>query len=127
MRPARFVEFVIGVVKNRSTASHVQTLADAGDTKHPYGVVVTTDREVRWQFLGQLPEGAKHENFSDDPVTGAPAAGDAPQPGEGPEGWMAATLLQAEHPEIAVVERWSTQQGMTITFHNGARIFARVM
>ncbi|MCP9958977.1 hypothetical protein [Streptomyces sudanensis] len=136
MRPARFAEFVIDAAKNQPATTRVQTLAEAGDTQYPYGVALTRSdgREVRWQFTGQLPEGAKHDGFTDEPVTGTPpAAGPAPQDGDTPEAWLAAVLAHAECPEIASIERWSTrpdpgsQQGLTLTFHNGARIFARVL
>ncbi|URM90433.1 hypothetical protein LUW75_10960 [Streptomyces sp. MRC013] len=136
MRPARFTEFVISTVKNQPAATHVQTLAEAGDTRHPYGVTITpaSGREILWQFTGQLPEGAKHDDFADEPVTGtAPAVGPAPQDADAPEAWLSAVLAHAECPEIASIERWSTrpnpgpQQGLTLTFHNGARIFARVL
>ncbi|WP_175409716.1 hypothetical protein [Streptomyces sp. TRM64462] len=137
MRPQRFADFVIDVVKNDPTASRVQTLAEVADTKHPCGVAITragASDETRWQFVGQLPEGAKHESFVDEPVTGALVpAGPEPQATDEPEAWFAAVLAHAECPEIAAIERWSTrpepssQKGMTVTFHNGARIFARVL
>ncbi|KUH37481.1 MULTISPECIES: hypothetical protein [Streptomyces] len=137
MRPARFTDFVIDVVKNTPAADRVQTLADAGDTKRPFGIAITPaggGREARWQFVGQLPESAKHDTFTDEPVTGPPApAGPAPQADDEPEAWLAAALAHAECPEIATLERWSTrpgagaQRGLTVTFHNGARIFARVL
>lgn len=137
MRPARFTEFVIDVVKNQPTADRVQTLAEAGDSSHPYGVAITLQgggRETRWQFTGQLPDGVKHEGFEDEPVHGAPVpAGPAPQAGDEPEAWLASALALAECPEVAGIERWSTrsqpggQKGLTLTFHNGARIFARVL
>ncbi|MFG3497996.1 hypothetical protein [Streptomyces sp. NPDC047928] len=133
MRPQRFADFVVGVVKNSPTATRVQTLADAGDTRHPFGVVITTTGEAVWQFVGQLPEGEKHETFEDTPVTGPPAAGGADaQPSDDPEPWLAAALARAACPEIAAIERWSqrpepgSQPGLTVTFHNGARVFARV-
>ncbi|MFI0825738.1 hypothetical protein ACH4Q7_14920 [Streptomyces roseolus] len=135
MRPQRFAEYVLDLVKNAPSVSRVQTLAEAGDAKHPFGLVITTSSgETRWQFTGQLPDGAKHEGFADEPVTGAPAAqlGDPTAAGS-PEEWFAAVLAQAESPEVSVIERWSTgegvasdaQRGVTVTFHNGARIFAR--
>ncbi|MFJ4341193.1 hypothetical protein [Streptomyces sp. NPDC088915] len=133
MRPQRFSDFVVDIVKNSPTADGVQTLAESGDTKHPFGVVITVGAtESRWQFTGQLPEGAKHEGFLDEPSTGAPIpAGEPPRKTDSPEAWLAAALAQAASPEIASVERWSTQPeaasqtGLTITFHNGARVFAR--
>lgn len=137
MRPARFTEFVIDVVKNQPTTGRVQSLDEAGDSTHPYGIALTLQgggRETRWQFTGQLPDGAKHEGFTDEPVHGSPVpAGPAPQAGDEPEAWLAAALTLAECPEVAGIERWSTrpdpgaQKGLTVTFHNGARIFARVL
>jgi hypothetical protein len=136
MRPTRFTDLVIDLVKNQPTASRVQTLAEAGDKQHPRGVVITTAKgEARWQFVGQLPEGAKHDSFDDSPVTGAPVA-----PGQGPaaddiaEAWFAATLAQSENAEISDVERWSIREGeregnygLTVHFHNGAKVFARLI
>lgn len=134
MRPARFADFVIDVVKNQPTASRVQTLAEVGDVKHPCGVAITAGgKETRWQFVGQLPEGAKHDSFKDEPVAGSPApAGAAPQPGDIPEAWLAAALAHAENPEISDIERWSVREGervgnfgVTVRFHDGSRVFAR--
>ena len=134
MRPARFADFVIDVVKNQPTASRVQTLAEVGDVKHPFGVAITTSGgETRWQFIGQLPDGAKHDSFTDSPVAGDVLPVDAaPQPDDIPEAWLTAALAHAENPEIAAIERWSTREGerpgnygVTVRFHNGARVFAR--
>ncbi|MFB7030640.1 MULTISPECIES: hypothetical protein [unclassified Streptomyces] len=133
MRPQRFSELVVDIAKNSPTADRVQTLAESGDTKHPFGVVVTVGTtDTRWQFTGQLPEGAKHEGFLDEPVAGTPVpTGEPPRKTDSPEAWLAAALAQAASPEISAVERWSTQpeaasqSGLTITFHNGARVFAR--
>ena len=134
MRPQRFTDFAIDLVKNTPGVNRVQTLTEAGDDKHPWGLAITTaaNGEVRWQFVGQLPDGAKHSTFEDVPVTGAPAATmGTPADADSPEAWLAAVLAGAECPEIATVERWSTapdpgsQRGVTVTFHNAARIFAR--
>lgn len=133
MRPQRFTDYMLDLVKNTPTVSRVQTLAETGDTKHPFGLAITTNSgETKWQFAGQLPDGAKHEGFSDTPVTGtpAPASGD-PATADSPEAWFAAVLSGAECPEVASIARWSTaedagsQRGVTVDFHNGARIFAR--
>ncbi|MFI9005116.1 hypothetical protein [Streptomyces sp. NPDC053541] len=133
MRPQRFTEYLLDLAKNAPGATRVQTLADAGDAAHPFGLAVTNGgRETRWQFMGQLPDGAKHDGFADEPVTGtpAPALGD-PAAADGPEAWLAAVLAAAECPEVAAIERWSTrpepstQAGFTVTFHNGARMFVR--
>lgn len=134
MRPARLLDFIIDVVKNQPTNVRVQTLAEAGDTTHPCGAAITTAQgEARWQIIGQLPDGAKHEGFADVPVNGDPApAGEGPQPTDNPEAWLAAALAQAESPEIASITRWSTREGerpgnfgMTLVFHDGSKAFIR--
>jgi len=133
MRPQRFTDFVLDHVKNTAGVTRVQPIAEAGDTKHPVGLAITASgREVRWQITGQLPDGAKHADFQDTPVTGtpAPSMGD-PAAADGPEAWLAAVVAAAECPEIASIERWSTRptpnsgSGFTVVFHDGSRIFAR--
>lgn len=134
MRPARFTDFVIDLVKNQPTASRVQTLAEVGGyDPHLLGAVISTPAgEARWQFIGQLAPGEKHEH-ADTPVTGTPAPADAgPESADSAEAWLAAAVSQTESQEIASIERWSTRVGerpghfgMTVMFHNGARIFAR--
>ncbi|MEV7679510.1 hypothetical protein AB0O64_13265 [Streptomyces sp. NPDC088341] len=131
MRPARFQDFTLDLAKNSPGVTRVQTLADSGDTKYAFGVAITTgDGEARWQIMGQLAEGEKHEH-ADVPVNGDPAQAVAdPAPGDH-EGWLAAAIARAESPEIASIERWSTRpgqgnsRGLTIAFHNGARAFVR--
>ncbi|MFF4746807.1 hypothetical protein [Streptomyces sp. NPDC001268] len=134
MRPARFTDLVTDLAKNTPGCTRVQTLAEVGDTKHPRGLAITTSvGETRWQFMGQLPDGAKHDGFTDQPVTGSPApAGPAPQATDAPEAWLAALVSHAESPEVAAVERWSTRQGarkghvgVTVKFHDGSKVFAR--
>ena len=132
MRPDRFQNFALDVLKNTPGTVRVQTLADAGDTKYPYGLaIVTADGETRWQIIGQLADGERHDN-ADTPVEGDPAVWHAAEPGDGPEAWMAAVVGQAESPEIARIERWSVRegerpdhQGLTVFFHNGAKAYVR--
>ncbi|MFI6702569.1 hypothetical protein ACIBJC_27105 [Streptomyces sp. NPDC050509] len=132
MRPARFQDFALDLIKNSSGVTRVQTLAGTGDTQHPYGLAVTASSgETRWQIIGQLADGEKH----DDPDT--PVASDVfqatwpePQPGDD-EGRLAACLAGAESPEVKEIARWSTrpddatQHGLTVRFHNGAKAFVR--
>jgi len=132
MRPERFQAFALDTLKNAG-AARVQTLAQAGDTKHPFGVAVATmSGESRWQIMGQLADGERHDH-NDTPVKGAPAAWQAAQSDGDPEAWLAGALGQAESPEIARIERWSVReggeqtdrQGVTVYFHNGAKAFVR--
>lgn len=126
MRPPRFEAFVLDLAKNTPGVTRVQSLAEAGDTTHPFGLAITTNvGEARWQIIGQLAPGEKHDQ-PDVPVNGDPwtaaGAGD-------PEGWLAGVLGRAECPEIANVERWleraGGKAGLTVAFHNGAKAFMR--
>ncbi|MFJ4322280.1 hypothetical protein ACIP3A_04040 [Streptomyces tricolor] len=130
MRPERFQDWLIDTVKNTPGTSRVQSLTEAGDTKHPFGIAVTAgSREVRWQITGQLADGEKHDTPTAE-VDGAPAAWTDTTVQDGGEEWLAAAIGRAESSKIAKIERWSTreganQHGMTVFFHNGARAFVR--
>ncbi|QRX94320.1 hypothetical protein [Streptomyces noursei] len=127
----------MSLAKNDPTTVSVQTLAESGDTKHPFGVSITTAKgEARWQIYGQLPEGERHKDDGGEfqAVEGNPVpVGDAPEPSDAPETWLAALLARAESPQIANIDRWSQRQdssgkpGLTITFYNTARIFVRLL
>ncbi|KOT94513.1 hypothetical protein ADK70_12620 [Streptomyces rimosus subsp. pseudoverticillatus] len=130
MRPQRFQDFVVDLLKNSTGVTRVQPLSEAGDSRHPFGVAVTgPGGEARWQIVGQLASGTRHDD-PDTPVEGQPAPVVEPQAGDNAEGWLAAVLSAAESPEIERIERWSTRedgssQGVTVCFHNSARIFMR--
>lgn len=125
MRPARFQTFAVDTLKNAPGVARVQTLAEAGDGKYPFGVsVVTADGETRWQIMGQLADGERHKH-DDQPVEGIPAtwAGET----KDRNAWLAATVASTECPEIAGIETWegSASSGVRFSFHNGARAFVR--
>ncbi|MEV6471621.1 hypothetical protein [Streptomyces sp. NPDC051657] len=133
MRPARFQDFVLDLVKNTPGVSRVQTVAEAGESRFPYGlVIVAAGGEARWQIIGQLADGEKHD-MPDTPVEYDPLPpGSEPQPGDNPEAWLAAVIGRSESREIASITRWSTRkderpdnQGITVKFHNGAQAFVR--
>jgi hypothetical protein len=128
MRPQRFQQFVIQAVATAD--ARAQSLADAGDSKHPFGVAVSRPgSESRWQIMGQLADGERHDD-AEAPVEGDPAAWTDAGPDAGPDAWLAAVIGRAESPEIARIDRWSARdgekrQGLTIHFHNGARAYVR--
>ncbi|MEV7285574.1 hypothetical protein AB0O01_13575 [Streptomyces sp. NPDC093252] len=132
MRSRRFQAFVLDVLKNTPGATQVQTLADAGDTKHPCGVaVITQGDESLWQIVGQLADGERHDH-EDQPGEGPLAEWAEAKPGDNAEGVLAAAIGRAESPEIARIERWSVRegerpgrQGLTVYFHNGSRAYMR--
>ncbi len=132
MRPDSFVPFVIDCVKNTPGVARVQTLAEAGVNKYPFGFAVTVgSNEVQWQVTGQLADGEKHDTPTAE-VEGTPAAWTDTTVTDGGEEWLAAVLGRAESPAIASIERWSTRDrsrpdhvGVTVSFHNGSRAFVR--
>ncbi|MGA4841268.1 hypothetical protein [Streptomyces sp. G45] len=132
MRPAEVQDFVADILKNHGDVQRVQTLADVGETKHPYGLVLTMGgRETRWQIIGQLAEGAKHD-VPTPPVEGQPATAEAAPSGGAPDAWLAGVLATAESPEIRKFEVWSAHEGarpdhvgVTIFWHNDEKTFVR--
>lgn len=132
MRPARFQTFALDLVRNTPGITHVQTLTEDGSTRYPYGLAITTSAgEARWQIVGQLASGEKHTD-PDTAVNGEPLpVGPEPAAGDSAEAWLAAVITTSRCPEIAGIDRWSTQDdkrprhGLTINFHNGARAFVR--
>ncbi|MFD9720590.1 hypothetical protein [Streptomyces sp. NPDC059076] len=134
MRPARFQEFVIALAGDDPTAGSAKTLAEMDDSV-PCGFAITVADVTRWGVVGQLPDGAKHTDFEDTPVHGDPIKPqDPPRATDPPEQWLAALLAQSGSAEIAAVERWSTREeartgyfGVTVRFHNTARVFVRLL
>ncbi|WJV49891.1 hypothetical protein [Streptomyces flavofungini] len=132
MRPTEFCEIAADLLKNSPDVQGVQTLTEVGDTKHPYGLAITVaGREQRWQFIGQLADGAKH-----DIPTPAVLAQPAPfktSPVEGaPDAWLAGVIGAAESPELKSIEVWSIREGAhpdqvgcTLRWHNGEQTYLR--
>ncbi|MFB7597278.1 hypothetical protein [Streptomyces sp. NPDC056160] len=132
MRPDRFQDFAIDVIKNTAGVGQVRSLEEAGESRYPFGFAVTVGgRETRWQITGQLADGEKHDTPTAD-IQGQPAAWTDTTVQDGGEEWLAAVLGRAESPLIATIERWSTREGnnpnhvgVTAAFHNGAKAFVR--
>jgi len=131
MRPERFQTWLIDTVKNTPGVDRVQTLAGAGDDRHPFGIAVMRGgREERWQITHQLADGEKHEH-DERPVLDQPYSAPVPELGAPADMWLAGAIGAAECPEIARVDRWrdrpepSSQAGVTVWHHNKARNFVR--
>ncbi|SEC05414.1 hypothetical protein SAMN04490357_1063 [Streptomyces misionensis] len=131
MRPERFQNWLLDTVKNTPDVGRVQTLAEAGIKKYPFGIAITRGgREERWQIMHQLAEGEKLDH-AESPVEGVPFTSPAPHPGDAADVWLAGVIGAAECPEISRVDRWaarpegSRQAGLTVFFHCGSRNFVR--
>ncbi|MCX3064184.1 hypothetical protein [Streptomyces beihaiensis] len=127
MRPAAFRDYLVDLLKN---AADVQSVDFLDDGKHPFAIAVTAaGREQRWQLIGQLAEGAKHDTPTA-PVEGQPAPFQPAPVGGAPDAWLAGVVGAAESPQIERIEVWSTRgggdsTGFTVAFHNGEQVFVR--
>jgi hypothetical protein len=127
MRPLEYRDFLIDVLKNTPEVQKVDVFEGG---PYPYALSVTVaGREQRWQVIGQLAEGAKHETPTA-AVQGAPASFQA-APVSGPaDAWLAGVVGAAESPETQEIAVWSVREGdrgegLTVAFHNGERAFVR--
>ncbi|MFJ4787545.1 hypothetical protein [Streptomyces sp. NPDC088794] len=132
VRPETFQAFVIQRCQRTPAVQRAQSLEEAGDIRHPYGLVVTVGGcEARWQIVGQITEGEDHDAPAR-PVEGRPV----PYTPAGPTGrdddWLAAVIAAGESPEIQQIKVWSASPraqpghlGLTVRFHNGQRAFLR--
>lgn len=130
MRPDRLQTFVLQLARNDPRAGKAATLAEAGDSKRPYGLAVMYEgREVRWQINARS---AERDNFDqpEKPVEVAPVTLDGPW-ADGPEGWLAQLLAGSGSTEIEDIEQWSlraeAKQGLTVKCYSGAWLYMRAL
>ncbi|MFF9309954.1 hypothetical protein ACF1BS_03495 [Streptomyces sp. NPDC014748] len=128
MRPLEYRDFLIDVLKNTPDVQRVDVLEGG---PHPFALTVTVaGREQRWQVIGQLAEGAKHDSPTA-AVQGAPAAFRAVPVGGAPDAWLAGVIGGVESPEVRALDVWSEREGgrsagVTVLFHNGERAYLRL-
>jgi hypothetical protein len=135
MRPARFQQLLLDAAAGLPGAA-VKSFADAGDSRHPYGVVVEAGgRSSRWQIVVLSYPGEKWGDHPDpEPVLGEkPALLEVPVQLDSPaavEHALVAALLAADPGEIAAVEIYSDRpvppavgHGATVDLHDGSRAF----
>lgn len=127
MRPAEYRDLLVDLAKNAPDVGQVQ-VAEGG--KHPYAFSVTVGgREQRWQVIGQLADGAKHDTPTAAVEGDPPAWSDAPASGA-PDAWLAALVGRSEPRDVERLHVWSTEEGrqsagVTVFFRNGERAFLR--
>ncbi|MEU5772671.1 hypothetical protein ABZ819_05115 [Streptomyces venezuelae] len=127
MRPADFRDYLVDLLKNTPDVQRVEVIDDGS---HPYALAVTVaGRESRWQVIGQLAEGAKHDTATA-AVHGGPPAFEAAPVGGSPDAWLAGVIGGAEPVEVERLGVWSVEEGrkpgVTVNFHNGERAFVRL-
>jgi hypothetical protein len=127
MRPAKYRDHLVDLLRNTPA---VQKAAVVEGGPHPYALSVTVaGRDQRWQVIGQLADGAKH-----DPVTAAVQAGppsftQTPLDGA-PDAWLAGVIGASEPADTERLDVWSARErgpGVTVHFHNGERAFVRLI
>lgn len=128
MRPADFRDHLVDLLKNTPAVQKVDVLKGG---PYPYGLAATVaGRELRWQVIGQLAEGAKHATPTADVKAGPPAFETAPVDGA-PDAWLAGVIGAAEPPDTERLDVWSARgkssAGLTVFFHNGERAFVRLI
>lgn len=128
MRPADFRDHLVDLLKNSSDVQRVEVL-DKGP--HPYALAATVaGRESRWQVIGQLADGAKHD-IPTPPVKAGPPTFEAAPPSASLDAWLAGVIGASEPADTERIEVWSARDGkapgLTVFFHNGERAFVRLV
>ncbi|QTD97008.1 hypothetical protein [Streptomyces cyanogenus] len=129
MRPADYRDFLVDVLKNTPDVQKVDVWEGG---PYPYALAVTAaGREQRWQIIGQLAEGAKHDHATA-AVEGAPASFQAAPVSATPDAWLAGVIGAAESADTERIDVWSAREGdqrkgLTVFFHNGERAFVRLV
>lgn len=129
MRPAEYRDLLVDLFKNSSDVQRVEVVESG---KHPFALVATVaGKEQRWQVIGQLADGAKHD-VPTAPVNGGPPAFTAAAATGAPDVWLAGLIGGAEPVDVERLEVWSLREGkssagVTVFFHNGERAFVRLL
>jgi hypothetical protein len=129
MRPREYRDCLVDVLKNAPDVQRVQVLEDG---PYPYALAATVaGRELRWQVIGQLADGAKHDSPTP-PVTAGPPAFKAAPVSAAADAWLAGAIGASEPADTERLEVWSAGggkggQGVTVFFHNGERAFVRLV
>lgn len=127
MRPAEFRDYLVDLLKNSSDVQRVEVL-DNGP--YPYALAATVaGREHRFQVIGQLAEGAKHDTPTA-PVHGQPAPFAVAPVTAAPDAWLGGVIGASEAPDTRQIDVWSAREGgknvgLTIFFHNGEKAYVR--
>ncbi|MCZ4510462.1 hypothetical protein O3Q52_20160 [Streptomyces sp. ActVer] len=129
VRPKEYRDYLIEALKS---TPGVQAVSVTESGRYPYALTVTSGgREFKWQVIGQLANGAKHDTPTAPVTAGPPAYTAAPADGA-PDAWLAGVIGAAEPADTERLEVWSTRKkqtdpGLTVFFRNGERAFVRLL
>jgi hypothetical protein len=129
MRPQEYRDYLVDVLKNTPAVQRVEVLEGG---PYPFALAVSAGgRELRWQVIGQLADGARHETPTAAVQGGPPAFSSAPVDGA-PDAWLAGVVGAEEPADTERIDVWSTREGkddagLTVFFHNGERVFVRLV
>jgi hypothetical protein len=129
MRPLEYRDYLVDLLQRTSGVQGAKAV-DGGP--YPYALAATVaGREQRWQVIGQLADGAKHEPVTPAVEGGPPAFTEVPVSGA-PDTWLAGVIGGAEPADTERIDVWSASgskggQGVTAFFHNGERAFVRLV
>lgn len=128
MRPAAYRDHLVGLLRN--TPDVLKASAVEGGP-YPYALSVTVaGRDQRWQVIGQLADGAKHDIPTPAVTAGPPSFAPAPL-GGAPDAWLAGVIGVSEPADTERLDVWSAREGkaagLTVFFHNGERAFLRLV
>lgn len=128
MRPADYRDHLLDLLKNTPDVQKVNVIEGG---PYPYALSATVaGREQRWQVIGQLAEGAKHD-IPTPAIHGQPAAFQQAPVNAAPDAWLGGVIGSAESPDTKTIDVWSAHgkdsAGLTVFFHNGERAFVRLI
>lgn len=129
MRPLEYRDHLVDLLQHTPGVQGVKAMEGG---PHPYALSMTVGgRESRWQVVGQLADGAKHDPVTPPVLAGPPSFTAAPLDAA-PDAWLAGVIGGAEPADTERLDVWSahegkTSKGVTVFFHNGERAFVRLV
>lgn len=133
MRPPRFQQLLLDAASTIPGVS-VKTLADAGHTRHPYGIVVEAGGQTsRWQVVSVSP-GDDYSKPEREPIIGERMA-ERPIPAVTAdlgtvEAALVAAVLHADSGEFSRAELYTEREpqpavgyGAAFELHSGAKVY----
>jgi len=127
MRPLEYRDYLVDLLQRTPGVQGAKALEGG---PYPFALAVSAGgRDLRWQVIGQLADGARHDNPTAAVQGGPPAFAEASLDGA-PDAWLASVIGAAEPADTERLDVWSAREGkqdagLTVFFHNGERAFVR--